>query len=304
LKILFMGTPEAALPALHALYGYADELVVCTQPDRAQGRSQAPVPPPVKEAATRLGLAVLQPANRDAVFDAVAAAVPFDVGVVVAYGMILDHATLTLPDTGFLNVHFSLLPRWRGAAPVERAILAGDENTGVTIMAMDEGLDTGPIVALQASPIGEGENAGDLTARLAVDGAELLVATLPRWVEGAIRPEPQDDGLSTYAARLTTDEAKLDFSMPAVTLARQIRAFNPRPGAWALHDDRLKIWSATPAATGTLAPGQLHIEGAAVMVGTGEQDLLLRVVQPAGRRSMPAEEWARGLRDDARDVLR
>ncbi len=299
-----MGTPEAGLPALHALYGYADELVVCTQPDRAQGRSQAPVPPPVKEAATRLGLAVLQPANRGAVFDAVAAAGPFDVGVVVAYGMILDHATLTLPDTGFLNVHFSLLPRWRGAAPVERAILAGDENTGVTIMAMDEGLDTGPIVALRASPIGEGENAGDLTARLAVDGAELLVATLPRWVEGTIRPEPQDDGLSTYAARLTTDEAKLDFSMPAVTLARQIRAFNPRPGAWALHDDRLKIWSATPAASGTLAPGQLHIEGAAVMVGTGEQDLLLRIVQPAGRRSMPAEEWARGLRDDAQDVLR
>jgi len=298
-----MGTPDAALPTLHALHGYADELVVCTQPDRARGRSQAPVPPPVKEAGVDLGLRVLQPANRGEVFDAVASVGPFDVGVVVAYGTILDLSTLSFPADGFLNVHFSLLPRWRGAAPVERAILAGDENTGVTIMAMDEGLDTGPIVASQASPIGDHENAGDLTERLATEGAQLLLATLPRWTEGAIKPQPQDDALSTYAARLTTEEAKLDFSMPAAALAQQIRAFNPRPGAWALHDDRLKVWSAIPAPTGGLAPGQLLIQGA-VMVGTGEGDLVLRVVQPAGRRSMPAEEWARGIRHDAPDALR
>lgn len=299
-----MGTPEAAVPTLLALSETCEHIDVLTQPDRPRGRSGSPVPPPVKVAAKELGHRVVQPHGRAELLEAVQAIAPFDVGVVVAFGMILDETVLAVPGGGFLNVHFSLLPRWRGAAPVERSILAGDENSGVTIMKMDAGLDTGPIVATAATPVGAEETAGELTSRIAVAGAALLTQTLPAFLDRGVVPVPQNEGYATYAHKITTQEAHLDFTLPAVELGQAVRAFNPRPGAWAIHGDRLKVWRATPHPDESLTPGELFWDDGGVRVGTGDGALELTEVQAAGRKSMMARDWVRGLQDDTDRLLR
>jgi methionyl-tRNA formyltransferase len=228
--------------------------------------------------------------------DVVAARV--ELGVVVAFGQLLPPALLAAAPLGFVNVHFSLLPRWRGAAPVERAILAGDAETGVCVMGLEAGLDTGPVYARRSTPIGSDETAGELRARLVALGTDLLVDTVPR-VPGAT-PEPQA-GEPTYADKLTVDEFALDWHRPAAQLARVVRAGNPRPGAFTFDGGtRLKIWRARPVATtGRDGAGTVGTVGPDAGVQTGDGALLLLEVQPEGRRAMPAGAWLSGRRADA-----
>jgi len=228
-RLVFFGTPADAVPALEALHAAGhDVALVVTQPDKRRGRGSEPSASPVRAAAEALELPVLTPEKSREVVDEVAAS-GAEVGVVVAFGQLLPPALLEAVPHGFVNVHFSLLPRWRGAAPVERAVLAGDRETGVCIMALEAGLDTGPVFARERTPIGAQETAGELRARLAVLGTELLVATLPQ--VPTTTPEPQV-GEPTYADKLTVDEFELDWEQSAEELARVVRAGNPRPGAW------------------------------------------------------------------------
>lgn len=201
-RVAFLGTPQAATPTLEALADTHDVVLAVTQPDRPKGRSKRPQPPPVKNVAGRLGIPLSQPRNRGEIEAALGEAGPLDLAVVVAYGRILTPVALGIPAHGILNVHFSLLPRWRGAAPVARALMAGDAMTGVTIMKLDEGLDTGPILTAQAVDIADGENAGHLTDRLAEVGARLLVDSVDGYLSGEIQPLPQSDDGVTYAAKI------------------------------------------------------------------------------------------------------
>jgi methionyl-tRNA formyltransferase len=272
-RLVFFGTPPDAVPALHALHDAGhDVALVVTQPDRRRGRGGVPEPSPVKAAAVALGLPVRTPHRAREVTEEVAAS-GADVGVVVAFGQLLPEPLFTSLPLGFVNVHFSLLPRWRGAAPVERAILAGDEETGVCIMAIDKGLDTGDVYARTSTPIDDDETAGELRARLVELGTDLLVATLPDL--RTITPQPQV-GEVTHADKLTVEEFRLDFSRPVPELLRVVRAGNPRPGAWTTVDGkRLKVWRARVG-------------------GDGQLELL--EVQPEGRARMPGDAWARGRR--------
>jgi len=291
-RLVFFGTPDDAVPALHALHaaGYDIALVV-TQPDRRRGRGSEPSASPVKVAAHELDLPVLTPERSAEVVDEVAES-GADLGVVVAFGQILPEALLAALPHGFVNVHFSLLPRWRGAAPVERAMLAQDPETGVCIMALEAGLDTGPIYARATCPIAGHETAGELRSRLAALGTELLVGTLP--TVPTATPSPQI-GTPTYADKLTTEEFELDWEQPAVDLARLVRVGNPRPGAWtADHGARLKIWRARPlSASVDEPPGTVFGH---TRVATGEGALELVEVQPEGRRVMAANAWLAGRR--------
>lgn len=295
MESVFLGTPESAVPSLEALDRISHVLTVITRPDRPRGRSRAPEPSPVARRASELGLSVAKPEAR-ADLVATLQNIDADVAVVAAFGMILPAAALEAPRHGMVNVHYSLLPRWRGAAPVERAILAGDPTTGVTLMALDEGLDTGPTLAAWETSIGADETGGELTERLARAGGELLARHLGAFVSGALTPQSQDDTQATYASRLSTDEAALDLSRPAVELAAAIRAFNPRPGAHVSRQgQRFKILRARPA-PGSLPIGELAVDDGRILLGTGEGTLELTVVQPAGSRAMAAVDWARGVR--------
>jgi methionyl-tRNA formyltransferase len=291
-KLVFFGTPADAVPALEALHAAGhDVALVVTQPDRRRGRGSEPSPSPVREAAETLGLPVRTPEKSSEVVDEVAAT-GAAVGVVVAFGQLLPPALLDAVPHGFVNVHFSLLPRWRGAAPVERAMLAGDRETGVCIMALEAGLDTGPVYARERTPIGGSETAGELRARLVTLGTELLVATLPRVPEA--RPEPQV-GEPTYADKLTVDEFALDWEQSAEDLARVVRSGNPRPGAWTTdHGTRLKVWRVRPlSACIDAEPGTVFGH---TRVATGDGALELVEVQPEGRRAMDANAWLAGRR--------
>jgi methionyl-tRNA formyltransferase len=235
---------------------------VLTQPDRPAGRGMKLRPSPVKEVALAHGLAVHQPLNlktdeaRQPIVEAAA-----DLMVVAAYGLILPQVALDLPRLGCVNIHASLLPRWRGAAPIHRAIEAGDRETGITLMQMEAGLDTGPMLARSVLPILPDDTTGSLHDRLAEQGGRDIVALLPKLLTGGIMPERQDDTLTTYAAKISKEEARLDWSLPAEVLARRIRAFNPFPGAFALHaGETLKIWLAWPVA-GSGEPGRLLAVG-------------------------------------------
>jgi methionyl-tRNA formyltransferase len=272
-RLVFFGTPDDAVPALRGLHDAGHDVVlVVTQPDRRRGRRGGLDPSPVKAAAAELGLAVRTPSRARDVTDEVANS-GAEVGVVVAFGQLLPVPLFTSVPLGFVNVHFSLLPRWRGAAPVERAILAGDRETGVCIMQIEQGLDTGPVYARTSTPIGETETAGELRARLVTMGTDLLVATLPS--VASTTPVPQA-GEPTTADKLTVEEFELDVTRPADELVRVVRAGNPRPGAWTTVDGaRLKVWRARAAADGGF-------------------DLL--EVQPEGRARMSADEWLRGRR--------
>jgi methionyl-tRNA formyltransferase len=291
-RLVFFGTPADAVPSLEALHAAGPDIaLVVTQPDKRRGRGSEPSASPVRAAAEALDLPVRTPEKSREVVDEVAAS-GAEVGVVVAFGQLLPPALLEAVPHGFVNVHFSLLPRWRGAAPVERALLAGDRETGVCIMALEAGLDTGPVFARERTAIGAQETAGELRARLVVLGTELLVATLPQVPTSA--PEPQL-GEPTYADKLSVDEFALDWEQSAEDLARVVRAGNPRPGAWTTdHGTRLKLWRVRPlSACIDAEPGTVFGH---TRVATGEGALELVEVQPEGRRSMDANAWLAGRR--------
>ena len=292
MRLAFFGTPADAVPALEALHAAGHEVAfVVTQPDRRRGRGSEPSPSPVRAAAETLGLRVLTPERSREVVDDVAAS-GAELGVVVAFGQLLPQALLDALPLGYINVHFSLLPRWRGAAPVERAMLAGDTETGVCIMELEAGLDTGPVYARATTPIGAQETAGELRARLVALGTELLVATVP--TVPTATPAPQV-GEPTYADKLTVEEFALDWSQPAADLARVVRAGNPRPGAWTTdHGHRLKIWRVRALSECIDAePGTVFGH---TRVAAGEGALELVEVQPEGRRTMAANAWLAGRR--------
>jgi len=295
MRAVFLGTPSAAIPSLAALAEVADVVAVITRPDRPKGRHGTPTPPPVKTAATEWGIPVEQPESRDRLVAALADA-GADIGVVVAYGRLLDATALASTRVGFVNVHFSLLPRWRGAAPVERSIIAGDTNTGVSLMSIDQGLDTGPIIAVAETDIAEDDTGGILTARLSVLGAQLLATALPSYVGGALHPADQIDTAATYAARLTTEEARLDPSLPAPFLARMVRGLHPRPGAWVtVEDTRLGVLRAAVVPTGPVE-GIIELLDGIPMMGTSEGGLALLEVVAEGRRPQSGAAWMNGRR--------
>ena len=293
MRAAFLGTPAASVPSLAALGGIADIVLVVTQPDAAKGRSSKPVPPALKVAATQWGLPVAQPQSHRELTGALSGA-DLDIAVVVAYGRILRPAALESTRLGFVNVHFSLLPRWRGAAPVERAILAGDARTGVTLMLLDEGMDTGPLLGAVETEITDDETGGSLTGRLAYDGARLLSHVLPEYARGRVHPAPQMEGGATHAARLETLEAQIISDTSAAMALRMIRAFNPRPGAWCIIDGvRTKVWSAE-AAVAPVSEGGIDIVDGAPVLGLAGGALTLTRLQPAGKRSLSGLEWANG----------
>jgi methionyl-tRNA formyltransferase len=288
-RLIFAGTPEFAVPSLRILLAAGYSLVaVYTQPDRPAGRGRQPRASPVKIHALAAGIPLYQPASlRDLAVQAEFAALAPDLLVVAAYGLILPLAVLAIPRLDCVNVHASLLPRWRGAAPIQRAILAGDVETGVCIMRMEAGLDTGPVYARASCPIPRGTTGGELHDRLATLGAETLRETLPALLAGALAPAPQDDARATYAPKLEKAEAELDWNRPAPELERQVLAFNPYPVAQTQLDGQpLRIWRAWAENESiTEPPGTVLREGpAGIVVATGAGVLrLTEVQQPGGR---------------------
>lgn len=296
LRLVFAGTPEFAVPALDALHRAGHEIVaVYTQPDRPAGRGRTLSSSPVKRRALALGLTLEQPASlRNAEAAARLGAHAPDLMIVVAYGLILPPAILAVPRMGCWNIHASLLPRWRGAAPIQRAVLSGDSTTGVTVMQMDAGLDTGPMLLVRETAIGPRETAGSLHERLAALGAEAIVAAIDDWRADRLRAVPQPDQGVTYAAKIRKEEARIDWAGPAVSIERQVRAFNPWPVAETRWGDRqLRIWEAEAHLAPSIgAPGEvLRADAGKILVGTGEGTLGLLRVQLEGRRPMSAGEF-------------
>ncbi len=298
-KLLFAGTPDFALASLRALVESGHTPVaVLTQPDRPAGRGKKLTASPVKQYALEQSLPVLQPQTlRDPeIVDTLAALQP-DLMIVAAYGLLLPQSVLDIPAHGCLNVHASLLPRWRGAAPIQQAILAGDEETGVCLMQMEAGLDTGPVFASRAIRIGDEETAGELHDRLAATGGELLVEHLTDILSGARQAEPQDEARATYAGKIQTADARLDWSEDAATLARKVRAYNPVPGAWFEYGgERIKCWAATTLDSAEASAGTVLEAGrSGIDVACGSGSLRLTELQRPGRRRIPAGEVAAQL---------
>jgi methionyl-tRNA formyltransferase len=297
MRIVFFGTPSFAVASLHALVKDRFTIAsVVTQPDRPQGRSRSVlIPPPVKVAAQSHGIPVLQPIRPTGdVFSTSLRRLEPDLGIVVAYGHILRPEILSLPSKGMINVHASLLPRYRGAAPVQHAILHGETETGISIMQMEAGLDTGPIIHRVSTGIDADETAGALTTRLADIGATALVEALSLISGGLARPQPQDQAKATYAPKIDREMARLAWQRDAGTLANQIRAFDPAPGAWAtLNGSAVKLFAAREA-PGTGEPGTVLSAGDRVIVAAGRGALAVQEVQPAGKPRMPVDAWVRG----------
>lgn len=294
-RIVFMGTPDFAVPTLRLLIDRFDVIGVVTQPDRPAGRGGEMRLSPVKQVALDADIPVFQP-EKIRQPDAIEHLRdwPADVYVVAAFGQILPQALLDIPPLGSLNVHASLLPRWRGAAPIQAAILAGDAQTGITIMKMDVGLDTGPMLSQSAIPIQPLETGESLHQRLAQLGAELLAATLPGYLSGAIEPRPQPEAGVTHAPQISKTQGRIDWQNPADAIERQVRAFYPWPGAYTTWEDKtLKIHSATISA-GELEPGSVAGQGERVMVGTGDGVLCPTRVQLAGRKAVSIDDFVRG----------
>jgi len=300
-RVVFAGSPDFAVPSLQRIADDGFEIaLVLTQPDRPAGRGRQPRPSPVKQCALTLGLELRQPATlKDGkIIEELHRLAP-DVIVVVAYGLLLPGAVLSIPRAGCVNVHASLLPRWRGAAPIQMAVLHGDTETGVSIMRIDEGLDTGPVYACRPVSIGRHETAGELHDRLAVLGAKLLSATLPGVLDGSLEAAPQPEDGATHAGRIRKADALIDWTRPAAEIDRQIRAYNPWPVAETRLDGRqLRCWKASPAndiggLTGE--PGEIvGVSNDGVLVMTGEGVLCLTEIQRAGRRRSAATGFARG----------
>ncbi|MCL6608068.1 MAG: methionyl-tRNA formyltransferase [Geminicoccaceae bacterium] len=291
-----MGSAAFAVPTLEALAGSGQAIpLVLTQPPRPAGRGMSERRTPVHEAAERLGLPIATPATlRDPSEQERLRALAPDLVVVAAYGLLLPEAVLAIPRLGCLNLHASLLPRWRGAAPIQRAILAGDRETGVCLMRMEKGLDTGPVYACRRTPIGPRETAGALHDRLAALAADLLLELLPAIAAGTAHPTPQPAEGVTYAAKIGPADQRLDFARAAVELDRQVRALSPAPGAWCLaRGERLLVLEAEPVEGPKGAPGE--VVGLPLTVACGEGALALHRVQRAGRKAMSAAELQRGF---------
>ncbi len=294
--LVFMGTPDFALPTLQAVAESHRVLAVVTQPDRPAGRGRQLTASPVKRRAEKLGLTVFQPEDVNAP-DAVEKIQHWNPALIVvaAFGQILRSPLLSVPPQGCVNVHASLLPRWRGAAPINAAILHNDPETGVTIMKMDEGLDSGPILSQRIIPIHRDDTAGTLFDRLAAEGARLLIDTLPAYLSGEIEPQPQDETLATYAPMLSREDGELNFQKPAEFLARKVRAYSPWPGTFTIWEGRrLIIHRAETADVTSPGVGVLTIHDGLPAVGTGKGLLVLRELQPAGSKKMAGSSFLNG----------
>ncbi|HEX9727156.1 MAG TPA: methionyl-tRNA formyltransferase [Gemmatimonadales bacterium] len=300
MRLAFFGTPEFAVPSLRALLGEGFEVVgVVTQPDRPKGRSRTTLhPPPVKHVAIAEGLDVFQPASPDDPdFLTAFRSLEPDLGIVVAYGHIFRPALLAMPRRGMINVHASLLPALRGAAPIRHAIMQGIEETGVSIMQLDEGMDTGPVLHRVATPIAPDETAGELEERLAEFGALALVETLALMSADAISPETQDAAKATYAPKITQELARIRWEEPSHRIARLVRALDPHPGGWsALHTQRVKLFGPRRAdrPPPSARPGEITATDPALVIATGDGALQFVDVQPAGKPRMGAGDWVRG----------
>ncbi|CAN5852621.1 methionyl-tRNA formyltransferase [soil metagenome] len=303
MRIGFFGTPAAAVPALEAFLEAPDVEVaaVVTNPDRPSGRGHRQAAPPVKITAAAAGIPVWQPQRARGVRDDLAR-LAVDACAVVAYGALLPVDVLQVGGRGFVNLHFSLLPAWRGAAPVTHSLLAGDAETGVTCFLLERGMDTGPVLARRAVAIGDDETAGSLTQRLAVLGAPVLVEAVEGLVDGSLPPQAQDHQRATYAHKVTPADARLDWVAPAAVLERAVRAYNPVPGAWTtLRGERLKVHHARLAEAGSTAgaavPGQVvAVCPAGPVVACGGGGLVLVEVQPAGKPRMAGSAFVNGYR--------
>jgi methionyl-tRNA formyltransferase len=315
MRIVFMGTPEFALPSLRRLADDGYDIVgVYTRADQPAGRGRTLTPPPVKTAALELGLPVFQPTGlrQPEAVEELASLRP-DVIVVCAFGQILRQPVLDIPPKRVVNVHPSLLPRHRGATPIQAAILAGDEETGVSIMLMDAGMDTGPVLRQRSLAISPGDSGGSLGERLSRLAADLLGETLPLWLAGEIEPQPQDEARATYSSLIQKEDSAIDWTRPAVDIWRQVRAMNPWPGAaTTLDSEALHIWEAwpLPGEAGAGEPGTVlslstaqrekmppEAQQEALAVQTGEGLLVVLRLQRAGRRTLPAAEFVRGQRN-------
>ena len=293
-----MGSPEFALPTLQALAGHYDVVGVVTQPDRASGRGREPKPPPVKTLALKLGIPVMQPEKLRLPdpMEQLRAWAP-ELIVVAAFGQILKKDVLELPSYGCINVHASLLPRWRGAAPIHAAILHGDEETGVTIMQMDVGLDTGPMLSQRSIRLTPDDTAGSVIDKLSTLGAELLIETLPDYLSGKLKPIPQPEEGVTYASMLKKEEGQLDFSHDVHELERRVRAFNPWPGAFMDFDGALLKVHRARVEEVSASVGQRLIYQNQPAVGARGGILILEEVQPAGKKSMSGRSFLAGARN-------
>lgn len=301
MRLVFAGTPEVAVPALEKLHQSSHDVVaVITRPDAPAGRGRRLTPSPVAQRAAQLGIEVLTPTSvRDEAFVAQLSELAPDCCPVVAYGNLIPAQALAVPVHGWVNLHFSLLPRWRGAAPVQRAIMAGDETTGAVTFRLVPALDAGAILGRFETHIAAHETAGDLLERLAISGADLLLDTIDRLADGTATEESQDEAGVTHAAKITTDDARIRWGEDAATVDRLIRGCQPAPGAWTTLDgERFKIHRARVVESIDGAPGSVLIGRKSVQVACGEGALELLQVQAHGRKAMGAGDWARGRHDD------
>ncbi|MBV7295396.1 methionyl-tRNA formyltransferase [Corynebacterium sp. TAE3-ERU12] len=308
MRIVFAGTPEAAVPSLRALLAaqHHDIVGVLTRPDARVGRGRKLRPSPVREVAAEAGVEVLTPSSlrgeaSEQTRHRLQELAP-DCIAVVAYGQLVPPDLLDLPTHGWVNLHFSLLPAYRGAAPVQAAIARGDDITGASTFRIEEGLDTGPVFGRVTETIRNSDTSGDLLERLAVSGADLLVATMDGLDSGALRPEAQPDVDVSYAAKITTEDARVDWSLPAHVIDRQVRAHSPAPGAWTmLGADRLKLGPVRLVDGGEDLPaGQIRVQKRTVLVGTGSGPVELSQVQVPGKKMMAAGDWANGAQPDGK----
>lgn len=301
MRLLFAGTPEAALPSLRALLDSRHEVVgVLTRADAPSGRGRTLRPSPVRALADEAGIPVLTPRSlRDPQVQQQLRDLAPEVAPVVAYGNLIPPAALEIPAHGWINLHFSMLPAWRGAAPAQRAVLAGQRETGMTVFRLEEGLDTGEVITARTEPIGRYETSGQLLERLASSGAQLLLESIDALDAGTATFTAQDHSAATDAPKLSTSEARIDWTLPAEQVSAHIRGMSPDPGAWTLLDGRrMKVLGVeeppTEASELALPPGRLAATRRHLLVGTGTAPVALEIVAPAGKRAMRAPDWARG----------
>lgn len=299
MRVVFAGTPDVALPSLEAIAASRHDLVaVVTRPDAPTGRGRKLVASPVAEWAAEHGIETLKPdrAGDPAFLERLRELRP-DCCPVVAYGALLPQSALDVPEHGWVNLHFSVLPAWRGAAPVQHALLAGDDVTGATTFRIVKDLDAGPTFGVVTETVRPTDTSGELLARLADAGSTLLVDTLDHIEAGDIEARPQEPGETTYAAKIEVDDAHVRWAEPGELVDRRIRAYTPDPGAWTTLDGtRIKLGPVQPTSDDSLAPGEIRAEKRAVHVGTATTDVALGTVQPRGKKPMPAADWARGVR--------